>query len=80
MTPTPNALIVGSEVRHSRRTDVGVIRNVSYPLLPGRPPKYDVRFALNPSAPCWCFADDLTPTALTASVSPALRVVESAAS
>ncbi|MGQ3297714.1 hypothetical protein [Reyranella sp.] len=57
-------LRIGTTVRHARRNAVGTIQNISYPLLPGRPAKYDVRFPNNPTAPCWCFADDLTPTAI----------------
>ena len=62
MSPTLLAsLTVGATVRHARRGSVGTIRNINYPLLPGRPAKYDVRFPDNLTAPCWCFADDLTP-------------------
>lgn len=61
---TSPALIIGAAVRHARRNAVGTIQNISYPLLPGRPAKYDVRFPNNPTAPCWCFADDLTLAAM----------------
>lgn len=67
---------IGAAVRHARRGS-GVIRNIAYPCLPGRPAKYDVRFQSNPTAPCWCWPEDLTVApAVPPGERPSLRVVD----
>lgn len=76
MSTTPNAIIAGSKVRHSRRNDIGTVRNIKHPQYRWQSPVFEVRFPLNPTAPHFCIAEDLT---LVEPVGerPALHVVAS---
>lgn len=69
------ALKIGDQVRHARRTDVGVIRNIEHPAYRWQSPRYDVRFPLNPTAPHWCVGEDLIVASPTAA-RPTLAVIE----